>query len=330
MSIDFMTLSQMRGQVGRHIGDTTSTRNTKIDEWLNLHYADLAAQLRWPQLLRGSEKTLTFTAGDKFLYLPKEVSELYFIIPGSPIEEVPHQTIEMFFKRHLNLVDTQGRFVNYADAGEFGRRREFPTTAQRLSVQNIGAAASETQTVLIHGLVQVGSTTESTEIIETVSLTGSSAVNTTNSFTDLYQVSCAGTQTGYIQVTEQSDATVLFTVVEPGEVTSRYKRLRLGYVADGSGTYTLYYKRHVRKLTADNSTPELPIARVLVELAIASQFTQERKWQGAATLHQQRAQEMLAHIWEKTVSQASRIEQSVPLTTNIYQRRSNTIVVSNG
>jgi hypothetical protein len=330
MAIDYLTLSQMVDQVGRFIGDTTSRRDTMITERLNSDYADLAARYRWPELLRGFENAYPVVSGEAFLYLPKNLSELYFIIPGSPVAETPHQTIEKFFQRQLETFNSVGRLLTWSDAGEFGRRAEFPATATKLTLQNVGASIATQQTVLVQGLVAVGSTSERVELLEEVSLTGSTAVDTVKTYSDLIQVTATGDQTGYISVVSQTDPTLLFATIEPGEVTARYQRIRLGYVPQNSDTVTIYFKKQVKKLTEDTQVPEIPIARVLVELSISAMFAQERKWQGAATYHQQIAERYLEQIWAKKITQPGKIQQAVPLGTMGSNRRSNTIVVTNG
>lgn len=326
MSISYRTLANMRTQVGEFVGDTTARRGGIIDDWLNTHYNDIATQYRWPQLMRGLETTLSFVSGDKYLFLPKDVAELYFIIRGAPIEEAPHQTIELFFRRQLETVDSAGRFITFSDAGEVGRRANV-LTAEKFTIQNVGAGVSDTVSVLIHGKVTI-SGSEQAEVLEEVSLTGTTAANTTNTYADLLQVSVPGTQTGLITVTGQT-STTLYATIEPGEETSRYKLLRLGYVPDTNETFTIYFKRQVRRLTAENQTPELPISHPLIEFAIASQFMLERKWQGAGSEHLQIAQRMLDNILAQNLSQANRIEQAAPYAgrQTHYRPWQNSIVV---
>lgn len=322
--INFLTLADMRGQVGRFVGDTTSTRNEKTDEFLNLHYADVATRYRWPYLMRGVEQGVTTVSGEKFLYLPKDVAQLYFIMRGTPLGESPHQTIENFFKRQLELVDNVGRFITYADAGEAGRRAEFSTTAEKLTLQNVGGSGS--QSVLVHGRVTI-SGTETIELMESVALSGSSAANTTNTFSDLLQVSTDGSQTGYISVTGQASAT-LYATIEPGERTARYKRLRMGYVSDGE-TLTMYYKKAVRRLTEDLSVPEIPVSMALIQMAIGSMFMLERKWQGGGMTHLQLGEQILQNVWNEIITQPGRIEQSVPIVSR-SRGRDSIVVVTNG
>lgn len=327
MSIYYRTLANMRTQVGEFVGDTTTRRGGIIDDWLNTHYADIATQYRWPTLMRGIETTLSFVSGEKFLFLPKDVGQLYFLIRGAPIAESPHQTIENFFRRQLQTVNTAGRVVTYSDIGETGKRASI-VTAEKLTIQNIGGGVAEALTVVVHGKVLI-SGSEFVETREEVALTGTTAVNTTATFSDLIQVSTSGEQTGLISVTGQS-STTLYATIEPGEETARYKMLRLGYTPDTSETYTIYYKRAVSRLTRDNETPELPISHVLIEFAIASQFMLERKWQGAGSQHLEMAQRMLDTIWTEQIAQSNRIEQAVPYVgERRYGYWENCIVVSN-
>lgn len=325
MSINLLTLADMRGQVGRFVGDTTDSRNEKTDEFINLHYADIATRYRWPYLMRSSEQAVVTTSGEKFLYVPKDVGQIYFVIRGSPLGEAPHQTIENFFKRQMELVDNVGRFITYADAGDAGRRAEFSTTPELLTLQNVGSSIIS-QTVLVHGRVTI-SGTETIEVVESVTLTGSVAANTVNTFSDLLQVTTDGNQTGYIIVTGQSSGT-LYATVESGERTARYKRLRVGYVSDGE-TLTMYYKKQVRRLTDDLSVPEIPVSMALIQMTIGSMFMLERKWQGGGMTHMQLGEQILQNVWAEITTQPGRIEQSVPIISR-SRGRDSVIVVTNG
>lgn len=326
-AINYLTLADMRGQVGRFVGDTTASRNTKTDEWLNTHYADIATRYRWPALMRGIEAQVFTSVGDKFLYLPKDVAQLYFLLPGSPIGETPHQTIEKFFLRQMELSANQGRLITWSDAGEFGRRADFSSTAELLTVQNVGAGVSETANVLLHGTVTI-SGQEKVEVLDSVDLTGTIASDSSFTFNDFLQASVNGNQTGYIAITGKTSGT-LYATIEPGERTARYKRLRLGYVSDGN-SLTIYYKKAVRRLTEDTSVPELPISHALVEFAIASMFMLERKWQGAGTAHLDMAERFLNNVVAETIQQAGRIEQAIPLTPSYRNNRESVVVVSHG
>ena len=278
--LGYMTLDQMVDQVGRMVGDTSSARRTKIKDWINTAYDTCCRRFRWPQIFRGSEDTLTLTANSRWLYIPNKYAErIFFLFPHDLDAPAPGINIEALFYIYTSAFDSTGPVQNYAEAGEVTTQVAFSTTAEKLDL--VSSSVSDTAVVCyIRGLDSSGTD----EISESVTLSGAVGVSSANTYSDLVQVTCDGTNVGVIAVTGNTSTTTYLTIA-PGERTARYIRLRLAYVPTTADTYSYYYKKRVARLIDDNQVPEIPVSHAIVEYATASQFAQERKWGGAGQYH---------------------------------------------
>ena len=182
--LDYLTLEQMRDQAGRMIGDTSSSRDTKIDEWLNTSYDSCAKRHRWPQLIRASEGLISATSGNKYLYLDKYVGQLFFIFPSSHEGVAPAQMVENFFRRYGSTWDTSGPIESYAAMTEVGRKADFSSTAEKITVVSDNASDTNVD-VMIRGMSSGGTD----EIHETINTNGTTGVETTATYSDLLSAS---------------------------------------------------------------------------------------------------------------------------------------------
>lgn len=330
--IDYRTLEEMRDEVGRMIGDvlssgsvsSTSRRGLLIDGAINRAYEKCSKRYRWPQLLRGSEATATVTSGNRYLYLTdKYIETLYFIFPGQLETLAPVQTIRMFFDRYGSGFDSSGVIQDYADAGEFGIKAAFSSTAEVVTL--VSDSASDTSVDCLVRGVNSGGTDE---VQETVTVTGTTPVASSTTFSDVISVSTDGTQAGVITLAGNTSGTTYATVA-PNERTARYKRLRLGSIPSTAETFTYYWKKKVAKLANDDQVPEIPVSRVIIEMAVADQFAEQRKWQAAASYHRSMAEEALIEAWESTTVQGESVQQATPMGRWMYEGGRNLIVVNN-
>jgi hypothetical protein len=321
--IEYMTLADIRGEAGRFIGDTSSSRNTKLDETINEEYAIIARRWRWQSLYLAEEQSITAASGEKFLYLPKYVDRVYFLYEGTGQSRVPVEMIENFFDRRGFFHDTAGVIIAYADGGEVGRKVDFSTTAEQLQVVS-DDAADTSQTVVVKGLLA-----SDQEFKEELTLSGTSAVQTTKSYTELFSVSTDGTQAGVLTLSGSTSSTA-YAVLTPTERTARYRRLRLNFVPPSATTITLYGKKKVNRLSFENDVVEVPIGPILKQYAISAHFAQQRQ-HGAAQYHRSVAERMLQDM-TSDLDQEDRVEQGLaaPVLGRGLRRGRRGIIVNNG
>lgn len=321
---DYLTFAEMKEQVGREIQDSSSSRRpTIVGDAINREYMLACRRYRWPSLSKARESTAATTANEPFLYLEKDVGELYFLRNASLGTEAVHQQIENFFRRQGLELDNQGFLWTYSHAGIDGKKAEI-SSAEQLSISSAQASSDNGKTAIVHGLVGVD------EIFESVTIPGAGGVDTTNSFTDLYAVSIDGSQAGVITCAGKTSATTYATIA-PGERTAKYKKLRLGMKPSDSTTVTYYFKKNVPLLTNDDQVPEIPAASALVELAAAKSELNQRHIASAESRYA-KAQEALALAYDSTRGSEA-IMQATPVRSGPYRGRGGrgrAVVVRNG
>ena len=323
---EYMTLKQMRDQVARQIGDTSADRATKIDEWLNNHYSEHARKYNWPQLLRSSEEVVSLTSAAAHLYLPKEVEALFFVMPKNQ-DAATNMALDSLIRDAGTQFQTSGVVYKWADAGEFGRRRDFHTAAEKITLTTSGTAAVA---AVVQGTITSASPgVGAQELREEVSISPSTGVTTTNTFTDIYAVSCAAvaaTSNALITVTGATSGNTYATIGE-GEQTARYRRIRLMLPPTSGDPVTLIWKKRPFKLISDNQAVEIPVGPSLIEAATATMFVNQREYNAAAIYHAQRAKDTSEGAFNASQQQGEHIYLSRPMAGS--GRRHNKIIVVN-
>jgi hypothetical protein len=320
--LGYLTFENMRQQVGRMIGDTvTSNRQTIINDWLNTNYDNVARAHRWPSLTRASESELSFTAGERFLYLPQDLQEMYFLYPKDRPELPNAETPSSLFHRTALQQDSSGVVRSFAPAGEYGRKADFHTDAELITVSPDASETAASVDHRIEGLDSAG-----VPYGETVNTATNVSANTSATFTEIFSISTNGLQT--LKVTYSgATSTNEYAVIPADEQTARYKRIRLYQLPDTADTYTLYYKKRVKRLIDDDQIPEIPVSHVIMHMTVADQFRQQRRWQVAAVSHEQKAQQALEQVLREEF-QGSNVQQSIPYLSRT--RNKQVVVIRNG
>ena len=315
----YLTRKQIRDQVIAQLRDgASSTRQSKVNTWIDTEYHALTQRYFWPQLMRSSEQEFTLTVGQKLLYLPKDCEELAMIYVGNDRDVLFAETIKNLFRRGNVRVNESADTVRYAPIGELGRKADFSSTAEILTLTPSSVAAGNDFTVFVQGR------SSDADLSETVSITGGVAADTTNSYTDLISVSVSGIVSGTLAVSGKTSTTE-YATIEQNERTARYKVIRLLNPPDQADSYTLYYKRRARSLDTDDQVPEIPVGHVLVDKVLSVQFAHDRRFQDAASFHDQRAERALDRLLSRD-DQGESVVQATPMMRKSDYRR---IVVRN-
>lgn len=320
--IEFPTLKVMRDQVARQIGDNSAGRQTKIDEWLNIHYADACRSKPWPQLMRSSEEETSFTAGQIYVYLPKEVEQLYFVMAVN--QEVALQmTMEALIRGAGSSYRTPAEVYAYAESGEHGRRADFYSSAEKISLTTSGAAAVA---AVVHGTITSKAPNASAqEIREEVTISPSTGGVTTNTFADLFSVGIEAISGGAIVTASGATSGRIYATIGEGESTARYKRIRLMNPEVAVSLVTCIWKKRPFKLISDNQAIEIPVGTQLVEATIATMMVNQREYNAAAIYHQARAKDGIDALFKSSMEQNDKIILGQP----IGQYRQRRIVIVN-
>lgn len=307
--LEYPTLKQMRDQIARQIGDDSEDRAVKIDEWINTHYSEVARKKAWPQLLRSSEEEVSLTAGAAYVYLPKTVEVLYFVMPHDCGEAI-NLALEAILRNASVNFRNSGLVFAYADAGEFGRRVDFHTLFERLTLTTTG---SDAVNAVVHGSVtSTAPNVTSQEIREEVQIAPSTGVTTSNAFSDIYSVGVA-TLTGSIITVTGATSGLVYATIGEGEQTARYRRIRLMQPDQQGTAVTLVWKKRPFKLISDNQAIEIPVGTQLMDAVISTMMINQREYNSAAIYHQGRASKGVDESFDAARTQGDQIYLAQPM-----------------
>ena len=322
-SLGYQTVEQMETLVADITGGTSSQEKAKIRRFLGIAYDKAVARHRWPTLMTARESGVTAVAGDAFLYLPKDVGQLYFLSPSTLKHVAPHRDPATFFQHASTFSTTSGVITHWMDAGEFGRKAEI-VTAETITVDPVSSSGENYQ-VMIHGR----SSTDD-DVFETVTITDSASAATTATFSEILAVSTDGDQTGSL-VVKGTVSTTEYATLGENERTVRYKRIRFQFKPSSAETVTLYYKKRVQPLLDDDQIPEIPVSTALVHGAAALIFMRQRKFATAAQSETQSEEQALITAIGEEVIQSPHAEQAIPGMRHGRGRMgTDFVVVSNG
>lgn len=323
--LGYATFDEIVDQVSKHTQELDTGALSRIRQAVNTGYDIAVRRADWPALVRARETGITTTSGDRFLYLPKDVAKVYFLVPSDIGDVIPHQTIYDLFTTISQFSTTPGSVYRYADAGESGTKASI-ATAEAITVFPGGSA--ENYNLRIHGR------NGDDEIFENVTISNSTPASSTNTFEEIYAFVSGGEHTGIITLSGVSSSTE-YATIGTNERTAKYKRLRVWSVPSSAESIAIFFQKRVQKLTNDDQVPEIPVAQYLVHYAIAQVYSRERKWQGAHITHLQQAEAILADIIAEDKMGSQRIEQGTPYPQQFSRGRTgygttSTIIVGGG
>ena len=271
------TFTNLKTEIGKKIQKTDSTYLTKIGEWINRRYEDLWNKYLWTSIIVIDE-TVTATAGSSELYLPKDMGQIIcltqrvtnaIILPNSPL---------IFQKRYLDTITNQSDPVAYVLAGESFIKKQLPS-ASTVTIES-SSTADITQKVRVWG--KVGGE----EVSELLTLTGTTAVTSSNTYSSISRISKDGTTTGYVTI---KYSTTTICVIAPDDNVSRYIKLLLYYVPSTNIVIYCTYKKRFRKLVNAEDIIEIPAVEPFVIRFVYSDCLREQRQFAKAEAEENRA-----------------------------------------
>ena len=312
--IGYETRKEMRDRVCRLINDTSTGRQTKVNDWLAHHYKEAGDAYDWPQLVRISEERVSVVAGSKFVYLPKDVEQILVIMPTNQAQPLLNADPSSLYRASGVDFNVNGPALRWADAGDAPKRVEFSAAGENLSVAQTGYSA--TSTAFVSGIITAapGDPT-SLETSETVTVSASSGVYTSlgggNTYYDVSGFSVQSNDSGYYSLRGVTTGTV-YAVISPGDTTVRYRRIRLMNAPDAALTVTFAWKKRLARLTNDNQSVEIPVSGSIIEKTIATMYHEQREWANS-TRYDTRAENELARAYSSAASKGQTIELGQPM-----------------
>jgi hypothetical protein len=247
-----MTRGELVTQIGRLTGRTDTNRQTSIQDFLNQSIREFALLRPWAGLKQNMN---AFADGTAFITLPGWVERPMYVFDVSNINPVEPGAI-WDYQFETALADkTTGLAIEWRDAGTL------PTTKVPTGVLTIESTdAGDTEDIRIAGFSHVseasGTPLENQIVHETMTLTGTSPVSSSNSYTRVMSISKNADTTGNIYVRDAAASAVLIASLGAFEDQTRYKRLEFLRIPSAGTKFEIRVLRKPIELENDAQSAE--------------------------------------------------------------------------
>ena len=243
--------SQIRSYLATIIRD--STINTTITDCLNLALSEMYYHHPWSSLKR--KTTFSTVASQEDYRLDDEVDRILILRQRTPPRVLIYVPDRDFY-RYIPNPEDRG-------TGEPMYYRQWEETSFTTSLaadDTIQVLSDNTADTSSFSVRIVGRNTSGVVISETLTLNGTTAVTSTNTFdsASLMRVSKSAATTGVITVRRTTGATTLLQLA-PGDVTTRSKIISLYPIPSSVITIYLEYLEKLQLLSADSDVPQFDV-----------------------------------------------------------------------
>lgn len=289
------SFSDMKGNIGANVGDTSSAFATRIGEWINRRWRRVYNSLLLAEVWENVRSdTFSTTDGTAEYALPYDFEDMISLMDETNNRSLDRITQSELVQRFGYNLSEKGGPIAYLQMGS-GVVDTQPTSASAIRVQS-SSASDVSQSVRIRGLVS------GVELSEQVLLTGTTPVSSTNSFTTVYQISLNATCVGKITA-DANSAAVTIGVIPIGMTQAFYKRLKLHYVPSGTFTLRRTFRRRFLPLSnADDYIPDGEIQDIVELFAEADAWRAKRQFAKAADLINDAGGQLQDAVFRRTAS----------------------------
>jgi hypothetical protein len=303
----FSVLISEAGSKGQ---DTSLDRQTLIKNTMNRFYQELWRNYMWSEVTI-IDKAVSVAAGVGQLILPKEVDIIYAITNLESDILLRANSSYVFQANYIANRLTAAEPINIVKAG-YTPLLVQPTADSVLSF--VSSSASDTsQTITIKGL-----NSDSIEVYETITLTGTSEVLTTNTWllNGITEIVKSARTTGTITIKQGSGGTTLDNIA-PSDYLNRYDIIRLDSLTDSIKTYYVSGMKRFKELIYDNDIPEFDCCDGLIHYAVAEIHESRGRYQQAAEEKKQAYSYISALVKQKMIfEETGRIDSLPEITVN--------------
>jgi len=265
METGYLTFGEIYNQASRVVQDPTSSFISMIKEEINDYYVMAAKRTDWRELRRLVTSGISFTAGAGNLYLPRDVGKIIAIVDNTNNRWLDQYPMDFILYASPAFYDEEGTAIAYSPIGFLGREADFSSSAELIRAVS-SSSSDTTQTVRL-----VVKDSNGLEREDTLSLNGTSNVDTANTWDDLLSVSCDDAKQGVVTISGVTSGTV-YVRLASGEKTFRTQVLRLYQPSEDANSIALLYKKAVRRMQNDDDVPEIPIGEYLRKIAISKGY----------------------------------------------------------
>ena len=255
---------------------STSSANDllpKVKDWCRTRYDRILRSFPWTELNRSYDLSVTAGTRDYALrYDLEDIIKIWDTTHGNEITAIDIRDHVRFNAINLEVsgnVQT-GNPDQYIDIGSKGCSALLSTADQ---VQVLSSSASDVTPMCIRITGEVSGIAVS----ENLTLTGTSAVTSTNTFDSGTELTItAGTTdgtlvdlVGVVTVREQDTTSNVLAKLAPNERVPFFKWIRLSVTPSSAFTAQVWYKKRWMPLVNNNDAPIIPCANEIIEGVIA-------------------------------------------------------------
>lgn len=287
--------SDMKTNVGNNVQDTSSASAAIIGAYLNNTYFDLLRRINFfEQNIR--TQTIATIAGTKDYALNDDFHKEVYVRDATNKKQMSAIDLQELIDRYNDTMDSSGTPDKYTILVSPVKAQ--PSSASVLSITS--SSASDVGTLRIRGIVS------GVEKAEDVTLTGTSAALSTNSYTEIISLVMETAAVGTITITSNS-AAVTVAVIKPGTKDYRIKIIRFYLTPNGVISVTVPYIRKVLPMSDDNDVPIIDCADILEFGATEQMWRYKRQFAKAQEFERIKEKAISNFIWE-TINDTNKVK----------------------
>jgi len=280
------TFTQLKTNIGVEVHDASTAFATIVGRFINRRYFQILRSTNWENIY--PDATLTMVSGTQNYVLPDDFYKpisVYDVTSSTPISVL---TLGDLYRSYGSSIATSGsveRCAIYEDAVQAQ-----PTTASKLAIT--GVAADTSQTIQIRGIAS------NVEVYETQTLTGTTPVESTYTYTRITGISFDAVRTGIVTVTSNSAAVTIATI-PLGMLDTRFKLMKFHYVPVTVSTINIPYIIKPSPLAQDYDYPLLDVADLIELGAISDCYKYKGQFQKSQTFELMFTQGLAEFIFDQ-------------------------------
>lgn len=279
--------SEIYGNVGSNIQDTSTGTQTVLKNFCNDIYFDILKRINWQDI--NDSYTFNTVAGTSDYVLPQNFGKEVYVYNTTTKQEVSPITMQELVMDYASSLTSSGDVLRYVSLNKPVQNQ--PTSSSLLSI--VSSSASDTaQIVRI-----TGTDSTSAEISENVTLTGTTPVSTANTYTNIRTIAKDST-TGRVTITSNS-AAVTVAVMSPNDKAYSVKVIRLHYVPTSVQTIAMPYIIDPYPMYNDYDKPVIDCADVIELGATMKAWRYKRQFAKATEYERQYERAIDTLIWNK-------------------------------
>ena len=263
------TFTTLKENVGSEVQDTSVAFAIIIGRFINRRYFQILRAINWKNI--NPAATLTMVSGTQNYVLPYDYGKPVSVYDVTNNMSIAIGTIGDLYRFYGDQITNSGsieRCAIYEDAV-----MAQPSSASKLAIAS-ASASDTTQTIQISG------TASGTEVYETQTLTGTTPVASTYTYTTVKGISFSAVRVGVVTITSNS-AAVTNATIPLTNLDVRYKLMKMHYVPTAVATINIPYIINPMPMVNDYDFPVSDIGDLIELGAISDALKFKKQYQKA-------------------------------------------------